>query len=56
MIHVITQITLTVTSFSILIFFGFQNKKKSGKKDNSYSLLSNPKYIIYTMNKNIEQK
>lgn len=56
MIQIIIQITLIVTSFSILIFFGFKNKEKSGKKDNGYSLLSNPKYIMYTMNKDIEQK
>lgn len=56
MIQIIIQITLIVTSFSILIFLGFIDKKKSGKKDNGYSLLSNPKYIMYTVNKDIEQK
>lgn len=54
MIQIITQITLIVTSFSVLIFWGFKDKKKSGKQDNTYSLLSNPKYIMYTMNKDIE--
>ena len=59
MTQIITQITLVVTSFSLLIFLSFKYKAQSGKMVNGYSLLSNPKYIMYTRyteNKKIAQK